>query len=356
MGAPNCLATRYSVLLDHTKRSIMNTIPKIYTREFPLLLCELWGEGCESFFDYRFHAYPGNIFVLHKGLVDTYRSQAFVDEAVSLFRRKADEDPQFIEHFYKEKLEAYAVLTTYWAQPHLSQSDLLKMCSLVVAFWDAVFYTRYIPELPDIFTEEERETILDLRKRTEQTAHYTTDCINNSVQYLFPQVNKLSAYVSRENIENNQADPVLLQELYEAEVIMVGQTLTTQVELQHLMKKFEFTLEGFGGTTVAREVGGMIAYRGIARGRVHIVRRREQIPEVQDGEVVVAPMAMPYYLPALKKSVAFVTDEGGITSHAAILARELHKPCIIGTKIATTLFQDGDMVEVNGDTGVVFKI
>ncbi|NTU99308.1 hypothetical protein HGA64_04895, partial [Candidatus Falkowbacteria bacterium] len=56
---------------------------------------------------------------------------------------------------------------------------------------------------------------------------------------------------------------------------------------------------------------------------------------------------------AMKKAAAFVTDEGGVTCHAAILARELKKPCIIGTKIATSVLQDGDLVEVDADNGVV---
>jgi len=58
-------------------------------------------------------------------------------------------------------------------------------------------------------------------------------------------------------------------------------------------------------------------------------------------------------LPAMNKASAFITDEGGITCHAAIVARELGKPCIIGTKIATKVLKDGDEVEVNADKGIV---
>mgnify|MGYP001564748046 CR=1 FL=1 len=58
----------------------------------------------------------------------------------------------------------------------------------------------------------------------------------------------------------------------------------------------------------------------------------------------------------MRKAAAFVTDEGGILCHAAIVARELKKPCIIGTKIATRVFKDGDMVEVDATKGIVRKI
>ena len=58
----------------------------------------------------------------------------------------------------------------------------------------------------------------------------------------------------------------------------------------------------------------------------------------------------------MKKAAAIVTDEGGLTAHAAIVARELSIPCIVGTKFATRAFKDGDMVEVDADRGIVSKI
>ena len=58
----------------------------------------------------------------------------------------------------------------------------------------------------------------------------------------------------------------------------------------------------------------------------------------------------------MKKAAAIVTDEGGITSHAAIVSRELGIPCVIGTKFATKVFKDGDLIEVDADKGIVRKI
>jgi pyruvate,water dikinase len=64
-------------------------------------------------------------------------------------------------------------------------------------------------------------------------------------------------------------------------------------------------------------------------------------------------MTTPEYVPALKKAAAIITDEGGITCHAAIVSRELGIPCIIGTKIATKVLKDGNIVEIHGATGVI---
>ena len=78
--------------------------------------------------------------------------------------------------------------------------------------------------------------------------------------------------------------------------------------------------------------------------------------KLKKGEILVTSMTTPDYLPSMQKASAFVTDEGGITCHAAIIAREMKKPCIIGTKIATKILKDGDLVEVDADKGVVRKL
>ena len=67
-------------------------------------------------------------------------------------------------------------------------------------------------------------------------------------------------------------------------------------------------------------------------------------------------MTTPEFVPLMQKAAAIITDQGGILSHAAIVSRELGKPCITGTENATSLLKDGDMVEVDADEGVVRKV
>ena len=74
---------------------------------------------------------------------------------------------------------------------------------------------------------------------------------------------------------------------------------------------------------------------------------------MKQGEILVAPMTSPDYITALRKAAAVITDEGGITSHAAIVSRELGIPGIVGTKIATQVLKDGDLVEVDAERGIV---
>ena len=77
--------------------------------------------------------------------------------------------------------------------------------------------------------------------------------------------------------------------------------------------------------------------------------------KMEYGDILVAWATNPAIVPAMKKAAAIVTNEGGLTCHAAIVSRELNIPCIVGTKIATEVLKDGDIVEVDADNGIVKK-
>ena len=98
---------------------------------------------------------------------------------------------------------------------------------------------------------------------------------------------------------------------------------------------------------------GMIASPGKVRGIVRVIADKKELNKVGNGDILVASMTTPDFVPAMERAAAFITDEGGITCHAAIVSREMQKPCIIGTKIATKVLKDGDLVEVDAERGVV---
>ncbi len=93
--------------------------------------------------------------------------------------------------------------------------------------------------------------------------------------------------------------------------------------------------------------------RGVAKGKVKIIINPSERLSFKKGDILVAPMTSPEYIFLMKKAAAVITDTGGITSHAAIVSRELNIPCIIGTKIATKVLHDGDYIEVDAERGMV---
>lgn len=107
---------------------------------------------------------------------------------------------------------------------------------------------------------------------------------------------------------------------------------------------------------VGNDIKGVTANKGIIRGIVKVVRDRGELDKVEVGNILVSSLTTPDFIVAMRKAVAIVTDFGGLTSHAAIVSRELGVPCIVGTKNATKILEDGDIVEVNADEGIVRKI
>lgn len=101
------------------------------------------------------------------------------------------------------------------------------------------------------------------------------------------------------------------------------------------------------------EIWGQVGCVGKAVGEVKKIFRPEDMGKMKQGDILVSIATDPDIVPAMKKAAAIVTEQGGITSHAAIVSRELNIPCVIGTKIATQVLQDGDRVEVDAYKGVV---
>jgi phosphohistidine swiveling domain-containing protein len=104
------------------------------------------------------------------------------------------------------------------------------------------------------------------------------------------------------------------------------------------------------------QLHGVTASPGKVRGVVRIVHTQADQHKMKQGDILVSPMTTPKLMTAVHQAAAIVTDEGGMTAHAAIVAREMSIPCVTGTKYATQIFKDGDRVEVDADRGIVRKV
>ncbi|MFK7778171.1 MAG: PEP/pyruvate-binding domain-containing protein [Gimesia sp.] len=104
----------------------------------------------------------------------------------------------------------------------------------------------------------------------------------------------------------------------------------------------------------SHELSGQVAWPGIFRGRAHVVLSLDAMGQtMEEDEILVSIQSSPALMPLLKKCGAIVTDEGGIACHAAIIARELRKPTLIGTQLATKKIKTGDLIEVDTYAQVV---
>jgi pyruvate,water dikinase len=106
-------------------------------------------------------------------------------------------------------------------------------------------------------------------------------------------------------------------------------------------------------STVKGQVVGLGGSPGVVEGLATVVLTVEEFDQVREGDIVVCQMTNPAWVALFTKMAGLVTDAGGITSHAAVLAREFAIPAVVGTSIATRTIKNGDRIRVNGTTGVV---
>ena len=105
-----------------------------------------------------------------------------------------------------------------------------------------------------------------------------------------------------------------------------------------------------------KNIKGMVGSIGKVRGKVKIIMHPREYKEFKKGDILVTGMTTPDFIPLMQKASAIVTDEGGITCHAAIVSRELGIPCVIGTKIATKILKNNEEIIVDAYKGMIQKL
>lgn len=236
--------------------------------------------------------------------------------------------------------------------------DILKLHAYMRLFTPLIIVSAYVPMYCENADKDIIDLCLKLRKKYEDVhkrgislQKKLLNKLENKLalkqdllQYLTSREFKhfLSSQVLPEDMEKRK-DFVLIENFHRREKIFFENKALVKIgEIDVSKKQMD-----------VRKIKGYAAFRGVARGKVKILRLVKDAQKIKKGDILVTAMTDPRYVPAMKRATAFVTDEGGITCHAAIVAREMKKPCIIGTKIATQVLKDGDLVEVDADNGVV---
>jgi phosphohistidine swiveling domain-containing protein len=156
-------------------------------------------------------------------------------------------------------------------------------------------------------------------------------------------------------LNNEEIDQIKIYQRSNNYILFNDEIITSQTFKQFCIKQSLENPEELQ-TGIVSELKGNIACRGKITGKAKIIHAARHLTKVKDGDILIATMTNANYSTAFAKAGAIITDEGGITSHAAILARELNKPCITGTKIATQIFSDGDLLLVDANSGIISRI
>jgi len=334
---------------------------KLFSRDFCLPSVEAWVRGEST--NPKQWTMKKQLFlpyIITERADDTvhfYYNLQGVEWVQNLLVKMARKDKDFLARIEKMVLEKLIYIRPiYEKQATLGLSQLKRFLRELedgYPWFEAMWWFCQMDELKLVGLHLEK--IQEVRTLTDILCNSSDTVIRKSLAQIYPKLGDLSSVLSTAEI-TSEKHPV-------------------KVELANRYKGYFFTnnllLTGLNKPGVATKLGihfenetfhkgkrltGSIANKGFARGRVRRVMGHRQIHEVKVGEILISPMTMPDFLPAMVKAAAYVTDEGGVLCHAAIIAREYDKPCIVGTKFATQIFEDGDMVEVDANNGIVTLI
>jgi phosphohistidine swiveling domain-containing protein len=259
------------------------------------------------------------------------------ERAIGIINKGLDAE---IEIFEKQasRLKRGKELKRKW---NLSEDEKLKLESLSMWIWISMEGD----EMYGLFTHKSRNLFNEISKRINLEYKHILEMRNSEVIGALEKGTTYDA-VFGGRLEKRYEDSAIAMEdgkihLYEGKIL---------AEYYKNEKKAE------GEYSHITELKGMPASPGIARGKVSIIRSITEIGKLKNGEILVASSTMPAFVPAMERAAAIVTNEGGLLSHAAIVSREFGKPCVVGTKIATKVFKDGELIEVDAIKGIVRKV
>jgi pyruvate,water dikinase len=194
-----------------------------------------------------------------------------------------------------------------------------------------------------------------LRKKTSKISSGTDMVVRKSLSKIFPKIREFVHLLKIQEIKSGALPSLTNLKKRSEGYVFTGNRLYINKGIGEIEKKFNIHLPKDINVKV-NEIKGLSANTGIVQGKVKKIMSHKDIDLIKSCEILVSPMTMPDFLSAIKKAAAVVTDEGGAMCHAAIICRELNKPCVVGTKIATKVLSDGDMIEVDADNGFVRRL
>lgn len=328
---------------------------KVYTRDVTQIIEQAW---CTTLDIHRdslgLSQYDGVIQTLHymhDGMTEIWENATWTPDLMDKILEKNTQSSKMFDTYTAAHQERVDYFKKYWAKGFVT--DVKELIEVV----DSVFATMYYFDWMYYSALDER-TPASIKnkalKMREQDVYFdeTDKFIRKSLISIYPHLAGYEQGILRAEIEN----PPTLETLQERRkhFVVVGEHSSFVGTLEEYQRAHpELLFEELTAPVGIAELTGQVGSKGFARGVVRVMKRKEQIRDAQEGDILVATMTTPDFVPAMRKAAAIVTDEGGIMCHAAIVAREMKKPCVIGTKFATQMLKDGDLVEVNAEKGVV---
>ena len=274
------------------------------------------------------------------------------ESAGKYFNENPQEFWKIVKDFYKEMGDLTFLIKMK------NKEDFEEIYRILIKFWAKIALFIALGDLRrEIVEKDIAEISYKLRVENDKLIYAATDVLLEIAEQIVPEkLKKWINFLLFEEIVSMSFPSIETLEkrsrgyIYFKGLIYVDENLKKIVEDNNLFIK---ELETTSRLDNNKEIVGRAASNGTVRGIVRVISEYSQLKNLQKGEIIVTSMTTPDFISYLGKVSAIVTDEGGITSHAAIIAREFDIPTIVGTSNATQILRDGDEIEVNTEEGKV---
>ncbi len=349
--------------LQNEQTTVFNStvLSKVFSREKTLFYFSMWNDsdrrGWKNFLG---HDVEHNIFLIpppgRKGSV--WYSQKELAAIDILLKQKIKDDPEIISRLTGVLDKNWKVLLPYLSDEKKLKSieEFKKYYDHLVEWWSAMNTAFSIPDMDDM-EENIRKIFLSYRVESEKYTEKMNKVLVAFWKEHFPKFAELTFCIAPSEVEKFSDNAKLISDIDERKngCLMLDGKIFPLQHLNALLTKNNLALEEIS-TDGVEEIRGTPTYRGRVQGQVKKILSFSDMDSFKSGDVLVTEMTSPDYLPIMKIASAVVTDEGGATCHAAIASRELNIPCVVGTKIATHVLQDGDIVDVDAIQGIIKKL
>ncbi len=227
-----------------------------------------------------------------------------------------------------------------------------KQLKLIKAIRDFIFLRTYTTEYSDHLFYVARHTLF--KEIVKRTGIADLDLImldDKEIINILKNDGKMNSQI-KEMLENRKLGFAMIWIDGKVQTVFGKDSINIQNQIAEVFKKASDEVETKNNNK--KVIPGSVANKGKVRGIARVLTSYEDIYNVQKGDIIVATMTTPDFVSAMEKASGFITDEGGITCHAAILSREFNVPCIVGTVNGTKEIKDGDEIELDAFEGKVY--
>lgn len=331
----------------------LNLYRKVISREKTIIETEIYYqgeyEGIKSLTKNLYYFKPLFIYDKEKEITNVYYNDTALEEDPKTIYYYMQKDIKKTKELYNKALSSckYLNMIVDNDESDFNYKEFIKNMLIIYPFTSLGNLAGYFENI----SSELKELLIDFRNNYDYILYKANEYLHNKAKKILPkEYQEHIKFLFIEEVFQNKMPSLDLIQKRKNGYIFFDNNLELVDNIPLWLERKNIVIKS---QQDAKTIKGSVAYSGKITGKVCQIYTKEDFKKFEKGDILVTTMTTPKFTPILKLAGAIVTDEGGITCHAAIIARELKIPCIIGCKNATEILKNDMIVEVNANEGII---